>query len=197
MEIEEMKTLWSEMSGEIEKQKKLTDQLIIKMTQADYRNKIGKILIPEVAGALVCLAGSFFVLINLQKLNTWYLLCCGLISVFVLCIIPILSIHAILKFRSLNISDNNYRQSLFEYSNAKIKYIFSQKMNFYLGAVLMLVLLPVMGKLIGGADFFKTTWLWYYYVIGFPFFYWFARWVSKSYRKTILDAENIIKELEA
>ena len=33
MELEEMKTLWGEMSMEIEKQKKLTDSLIIKMTQ--------------------------------------------------------------------------------------------------------------------------------------------------------------------
>ena len=196
MEIEEMKTLWNEMSGEIEKQKKLTDQLIIKMIRTDYRNKIGKILIPETIGALICVAGSFFVLINLYKLDTWYLLACGIISVVILFILPGLSINSIRKLRSIHISDNNFRQSLFEYSGAKMKYVFTQKMSFYLGALLMLVFLPVMGKLVDGTDFFKATWLWYYYVIGFPFFYWFARWVSKSYRKTILDAENIIKELE-
>ena len=97
MELEEMKTLWGEMSIEIEKQKKLTDSLIIKMTQADYRNKISKILIPEAIGALVCFAGILFILINIQKLNNWYLLVCGITSALILFVLPLLSLKAVLR----------------------------------------------------------------------------------------------------
>ena len=75
MELEEMKTLWGEMSIEIEKQKKLTDSLIIKMTQADYRNKISKILIPESIGAIICFAEHSIYTCQLSKTKqTWYLL---------------------------------------------------------------------------------------------------------------------------
>ena len=166
------------------------------MTQADYRNKISKILIPEAIGALVCFAGILFILVNFQKLNTWYLLVCGIISVLILFILPLLSVKAVWKIRSLNILDNNYKQSLLEYSKGKMQFVFVQKLSFYLGSLLMLAILPVMGQLIGGMDFFKETSLWIWYSIGFPFFYWFARWVFKSYIKSTTDAENILKELK-
>jgi hypothetical protein len=197
MELEEMKSLWGEMSMEIEKQKKLTDSLIIKMTQADYRNKISKILIPEAIASPVCFAAAVFIFINLQKLNNWYLLVCGISAVLILVLLPILSIKAICKIRSLNISDNNYKQSLLDYSKGKMQFVFVQKLSFYLGAILMLVILPVMGKFIGGKDFFIETRLWMWYAGGFPFFYIFSKWVFKSYIKITEDAESILKELEA
>src|SRR5258705_13107893 len=197
MEIEEMKILWEEMSLEIEKKNKLTDRMIIKMIQSDYRNKLQNILIPEVIGAFVCLVESLFILVNLQKLNTWYLLACGIVSVLILFLLPIMSLRAIRKIKSINIPDNNYKQSLLEYSRGKLQFVFVQKLSFCLGAVLMLSIIPVMGKLISGTDFFKTTSLWYWYAIGFPFFYFFASWVFKRYRKTVSLAENILKELDA
>jgi hypothetical protein len=196
MEIEEMKTLWEEMSSEIEKKNKLTDTMIIKMIHTDYRNKLQNILIPEVIGAFVCLAGALFIIVNLQKLNVWYLLICGIVSVLILFLLPILSLKAIRKIRSLNIPDNNFKQSLLEYSKSKLQFVFVQKLSFYLGALLMLSIIPVMGKLISGTDFFKATSLWYWYAIGFPFFYFFANWVFKSYRKTVSQAESILKELD-
>ena len=83
-----------------------------------------------------------------------------------------------------------------EYSKGKIQFVFVQKLSFYLGSILMLAILPVMGQLIGGKDLFKETSLWIWYAIGFPFFYWFAKWVFKSYIKSTADAENILKELK-
>jgi hypothetical protein len=60
----------------------------------------------------------------------------------------------------------------------------------------MVVVLPVMGQLIGGKDFFKVTRLWWIYSIAFIFFSAFARWVYSCYNKTADDAGNILKELE-
>jgi hypothetical protein len=201
MELEEMKTLWEEMSTEIEKQKKLTDSIIIKMTQSNYRNKLNKILIPETISAVVAFGMVLYLLINLQKLNTWYLMACGIICVLILTILPVLSIRAIRKIHSLNISGNNYRQSLLEYSKGKIRFVFIQKLSLYLGAMLMVVSLPVMSQLIFGKDMFTGPRLWMSYVIGgcvigFPFFYYFARRVFKCYVKTATDAEIILKELD-
>jgi hypothetical protein len=196
MELEEMKVLWEEMSQELGKQKKLTDSLIIKMTEARYRSKISKILIPETLGVLVCLAGMLMIIVNFKILNTWYLLVCGIVTVFILGILSLLSIQVMTKMRAVHISGNNYKESLLTFSTGKMRLVSLQKLSFYLGAVLMLTVLPVMGKLIGGTDLFKATRLWYWYAIGFPFFFYYARWVFKHYRKTSSDAKQILNELK-
>jgi hypothetical protein len=196
MEIDEMKTLWDEMSMEIRKQKIFTESIIIEITQSNYKNKLSRILIPEIIGAFACLAGILFILVSFQKLDRWYLLGCGIVSILILFLLPVLSIKAIHNIRSVHISENNYKQSLLEYAKGKLQFVLVQKRSLYLGSILMLVILPVMGKLIGGTDFFKSTSVWYWYAIGFPFFYYFARWVFKSYNRTASDAENILKELD-
>jgi putative effector of murein hydrolase LrgA (UPF0299 family) len=74
--------------------------------------------------------------------------------------------------------------------------VFAQKVNYLLGAVLMLTILPVTVALIDGKDVFKENWLWFFYAVSFPFYYGFARWVFKKYIKMVADAENMLKELE-
>jgi hypothetical protein len=196
MELEQMKNLWQEMSAEIEKQKKLTDSIIIKMTQSDYRNKINKILIPEAIGGTGGFAVTLFILLNLEKLNNWYLLACGIISAVILFAMPILSIYKVNKIRSINISGSDFKQILEKYSKGKLQFIFVQKLNFLLGAILLITILPVTCQIMDGVDVFTKNDVWLWYAIGFPFFYGFARWVFKHYVKTASDAENILRELQ-
>ena len=196
MEFEEMKSLWEEMSGKIEQQKKIIDSVIIKMTKSDYKNKIMKIFIPELIGALVCFVAAIYILFSFQKLDRWYLNVCSVVSILILILLPVLSFNAIHKIRSVNILDNNYKESLLEYSKGKRQFVFIQKLSFYLGAVLLLVVLPVMGQLIAGKDLFIETRLWLWYAIGYPFFYVFSKWVFRKYAKTTVEAEEILKELE-
>jgi UDP-N-acetylmuramyl pentapeptide phosphotransferase/UDP-N-acetylglucosamine-1-phosphate transferase len=197
MEFEEMQSVWQEMSAEIEKQKKITDSIIIKMTKSNYRNKINNIRIPEMAGAFVCIAAVLFIVLNFQQLNNWYLAACGITCSLILILLPVLSLGAIRNLQSVNIADNNYKQSLADYARRKKQFAFIRKINFYLGAILLLVTFPVMGKLIGGKDLFVTTHIWMYYVIAYPFFYAFSKWVFKKYSKSTNDAENLLKELES
>jgi hypothetical protein len=166
------------------------------MTQSNYRNKINKIFIPEAVSSLVAFAGIIYIAANFQKLQTWYLLVCGIVAVLILFLLPYLSLKSIRTMRRVNISGSNYKDALMEYSKSRLRFVFVQKLSFYLGAVLMLVILPVMGAVMGGKDLFKTTPLWYSYAIAFPFFYAFAQWVFKHYIKIAADAENILKDIE-
>ena len=45
-----MKNLWSEMSAEREKQKVLTDKIILNITMTNFQSKLKKIWIPEIIG---------------------------------------------------------------------------------------------------------------------------------------------------
>ena len=196
MELEEMKALWGELSVEIEKQKRLTDSLVIRMIRVDFRNKISKIWIPEIIGSLGCLAWVLFILIDFQRLNTWYLMVCGIVSALILLILPVLSVRALWKIRSLNVAANNYKQLLSEYSKRKIQFLSVQKLSFYLGAVLMVTIFPVAGLLIARKNLFLEIRVWYWYAVAFPFFYAFCRWVFRYYTRTAAAAGNILKELE-
>ena len=111
-------------------------------------------------------------------------------------LLPVLSFNAIHKIRSINIPDNNYKQSLLEYSKGKQQFVFVQKLSFYLGAVLLLTGLPVMGRLIAGKDLFIESRLWLWYAIGYPFFYVLSKWVFRKYVKVTEEAKDILKELE-
>jgi hypothetical protein len=196
MELEQMKIRWKEMSLQLEKQKKLTDTLVVKMMRKDYESKINKILIPELAGDLVCVAGLLYLLLNLERLDTWYLLACGIISAMILVALPLLSLDSIRGLKSVNIAENNCKQTLEQYSRRKIRFVFVQKMSFYLGAILLVTFLPAMGRLMGKKDPFVATRLWMLYALLFPFFLFFSRWVFRSYMKAIRAAESIIKDLE-
>lgn len=195
MELEEIKTLWGEMSAELEKQKKLASSLIISITEAGYQKKINRIMIPEIIGSLICIAAMLFIVVNFSELNTWYLQACGIITVLILIVLPILSIKAIAGLRSVDIMHHNYRQSLTAYAKGKKQFVWMQKLGFMLGAVLLLVLLPVVGQLMDGKDLFKITRIWLWYCIAFPFFYSLSKWIFKSYMKTVDDAENLLKDL--
>lgn len=196
MELDEMKSLWTEMSVSIEKQQKTSDALLLQMTKGNYRRKLNKIWIPEAIGIFVCAIALIYLLFNFHQLNTWYLLSCGVIAAFILVLLPVLSVRAIYKLHALKISAGNYKETLLACSKAKIEFVWVQKLNFLLGSILMLTILPLMAQLIAGVDLFKATRLWYWYVIGFPFFYYFSAWVFRSYVNTTNDAECILRELQ-
>ena len=192
-----MQSLWGEMTAEIEKQKKLTDQLILKMIRINFRHKINKILIPETIGSFVGLAGIVFIFIGFDKLNTWYLQAAGIISALILAVLPLLSFRAIHTMLAVNISVQNYKEALSAWSKGRKRFVLAQKLGFYLGAILMALILPVMVRLMGGRDVFLERRVWLLYVASLPFFFFFAAWVFTKYFRIATDAENILQELEA
>lgn len=200
MELEEMKTLWSEMSKEVEKQKSLTDKLIIDMTQERYTNKFNKILIYESMGAVICFAAAIFLIVNLGKLDTWYLLTLGIITITFLLLLPVLVLRSISRIKRLNIATNNYKETLVGFARAKKELLFTQRLGIYLSFVLALVIMPVTSKIVGNKDFFTmehNAKLWFFLPVLFIFLFFFSRWGYKCYKSITNSAEDILKELES
>ncbi|PKV51244.1 hypothetical protein ATE84_3318 [Aquimarina sp. MAR_2010_214] len=200
MELEEMQTVWSQMSDQIDKQKKLTDKMIIMMTQDQYRKKLNKIAYPEMIGAIICYSVVILILVNLNKLDNWYTLLSGIISTVILLVLPILSLKSIYQMRKINIARNNYKETLLEYSKGKKRFQVATKMGVYLGFVLMFVIMPVTSKIINNKDLFSETKSLWPFAIAIPvaiiFFIVFVRWVGKCYNNNINSAETLFKELE-
>ncbi|MEW7292949.1 hypothetical protein [Aquimarina sp. 2304DJ70-9] len=200
MELEEMQAVWSEMSNQLEQQKKLTDKMIIMMTQEKYRNRLNKIAYPEMIGAVICYAIAILILINLSKLDNWYTLLSGIITLVTLMVLPILSLGSINRMRNLDVATNNYKQTLIQYAKAKTHFQKLTTVSYYLGFIVMFAVMPVSSKLINGKDFFaetKSVWVLAVTIpLAITFFILFSRWAIKCYNRTINSAESLIKELE-
>jgi len=199
MELEEMKTLWSEMSQEIEKQQRLTDKLIIDMTQERYTSKFSKIQMYESIGALVCFSIAFFIIANLGKLDTWYLMTFGGIAVAFLILMPILVLRSINRIKRLNIATNSYKETIIGFTRAKKELLSTQRFGIYLSFVIVLVIMPVTSKILNNKDFFimdHGVRLWILVPILFLFLFFFSRWGYGCYKSITNSAENILNELE-
>ena len=197
MELEELRNEWQEMSKEIEKQKILTDKLIIDMTQKKYKNKLNSISIPETIGTVICFAAATYIFMNFSLLDTWYMQLSGIFTALFCIVLPILSLKSIFGMQKINISTSNYKQSLERFAKNKKRFVLIQKVSFYLNFVLVIVCLPVAAKLMNGKDLFLESKVWLWYVpFGFLFLYFFSKWVFRHYKKTTQSAEELLKDLE-
>ncbi|WP_074406289.1 MULTISPECIES: hypothetical protein [Aquimarina] len=200
MELEEMQTVWSQMSDQIEKQKKLTDKMIIMMTQEQYRQKLNKIAYPEMIGAIICYGTAILILINVNKLDNWYTLLSGIVSTVILLVLPVLSLRSIYQMRKVNIAVNSYKETLLEYSKGKKRFQTVTKIGLYLGFFLMFAIMPVATKILNNKDLFSGTKSIWPLVISIPIaiivFITFSRWVARCYNNNMNSAEALFKELE-
>lgn len=197
MELEEMKSLWQGMSKELKQQQKLTDKIIIDMTKVKYQNKIQAISTPESIGAVICLLMAVILLVNLEKLDTWYLMTSGLFSVVFLIFLPVFSLRSISKLKNINIQQNDYKQTLLEFSKRKNHFLKVQKIGVLFSFIFLIVCLPVTIKIIDNKDIFLGSKIWYWYLpIGILFLFFFSRWGYNYYSNITRTAEKVLEEIQ-
>lgn len=197
MDLEEMKGLWKNMSEELDRQKLLTDKMVVEMTQQKYRDKLSQISLPETVGTFICFAMAAYALFNFNKLDTWYLVLCGVISISFCLILPILSLRSIHKLKQIDLGNNSYKESLIRYAKEKDRFVKIQKAGYYLGFVFSLAVLPVAGKLMRDKDLLLDAKLWIWYIpLALVFHFLFSKWVWKHYSSIARGARNLLEDLK-
>ncbi|MET6990592.1 hypothetical protein [Sediminicola arcticus] len=197
MDLEEIQAVWSEMSDQLKHQKKLTDKIILDMTQDRYTRKFRTISIAETFGAIICFIAALYMLFYFNTLDIWYLQVCGVLSIAFLIGLPIVTLRSLKNIQKINITEKNIKDTLISYSKAKNKVLMIQRLGIYLSFIFMMTCLPVFSKLMKGKDIFQqgTFPLWYVVIMG-VFIALFARWGYACYKKTTNSAEALLKELE-
>ena len=197
MNVEDIQAVWSEMSKELEKQKKLTHEIIMQMTQQRYRNQLQKIANYEGLGAVLCFIIGIGMLANLNKLDTWYELICGIFTVLFLLVYPFLSLGTIRAMKRINIYEGKYADTLKAFLKARNNFLLVQRIGIGLGFLLMITILPVATRIIKGKDIFQETGAWVWYLpIMIVFMIAFSRWGYGHYKRITKSAGNILSELE-
>ncbi|WP_340202095.1 hypothetical protein [Ascidiimonas sp. W6] len=198
MDLDEMKEVWAELSQQAEQQKKLNTQMIEKMTELQYKNRINKIIIPELIGGVVCAAIVIFIVVNFQKLEHWYLIMAAIVSIAILTVLPILSFRSLKNLYNISPVVNNYKEVLIKYNKGKRQVKFVQKLSIYLSFILMFALMPVSLKLFSNKDlsqlhYEKLLWA---APLGILFVVLMTRWVFKYYKNVIKGTDTLLAELE-
>ncbi|MFK7813750.1 MAG: hypothetical protein AB8B59_14745 [Maribacter sp.] len=199
MEIEEMKALWSDMSDQLEEQKKLTNEIIMNMTQERYSNKFRTISTYETLGAVICFAMAMYILINFGALDTWYQITSGVFTIVFLFIQPILVLRALSKIKRLNILDKNYKETLVSFTKAKTDLLKLQQFGIAASFIFMITILAVFPKILKNKDFFMmehSIWLYIHLVCTLVLAVFVCRWGYGHYKRITNSAEEVLKGLE-
>jgi hypothetical protein len=197
MELEEIQATWAQMGEKLEQQKKLTDKIILQMTQQRYRAKFSKISIYESVGAAICYAMAFYILVHFGKLDTWYLVLSGIFTILFLFLLPFLVLRSLANIQGINVGNSTYKETLVHFTKAKDRLLWLQRLGIYLNFLLLFSMLPVFGKIMGNKDIFITDGTWVWYAIGMGIFLvFFSKWGYGCYKSITKSAEHILKEME-
>ncbi|WP_299799589.1 hypothetical protein [uncultured Maribacter sp.] len=199
MELEELQSAWTQMSDELNHQKKLTNQIILDMTKQKYQNKFTTITKYETIGAVVCFAIALFVLINFGKLDTWYLQICGVLTLSFLIVLPVMVLTTLKKIKNIDILNGSYKENLKFYLKTKNRLLRLQQVGIAVGFVGLLFIVPVTSKIISNKNVFLTSLKTEQYVIfaiTMIAMVFFCKWAYKGYVKVTQSAQELIQELE-
>lgn len=197
MELEEMKTAWQNIDKELQQQKILTNKLIIDMTKERYQNRFSHITTYESIATAICFGAAAYIILNFYKLDTWYFMASGVITIILLITLPIVSLSLLKKLKNVDIKYNTYKESLIQFSTRKEKLLLFQKMTFYLNFALILIILPLAGKLLNNKDIIGDLRLWFLYLpVMIIFLVFFSRWVYNGYKGITDHAGKILEQIE-
>lgn len=190
MELEEMQAAWTAMSSELEQQKKLTNELIMNMTQERYKNTWSLLWNAERLASLVCYGFLIFLLLKFALLDTVLLKVCGVLAAIIMAIIPVLSLRSIRNIKEVNLSTASVRETIATYTTQKQKFLSFQKFNVALSFVFMLVSVPVTIKILNGRNIFTDFGhkLWFvipFMLLFFVGFFWLIyRWYKHMFQRS-------------
>jgi len=198
MELEQLQATWDKLTEELEQQKRLTNEIILQMTQERYSNKFTTVAFYESIGAIICFAVAIYISVNIAKLDTWYLLTCGIITLAFLIIMPILVLRALNRIKKMDIISKNYQETLVAYSRAKKNLMLLQQFGIYASFALMFSTAAVFSKIWSNKDFFmveRDGWIYGAIIVAVIFMVFFTRWGYKCYKSLTASAEDILKEM--
>jgi hypothetical protein len=144
MELEELKSNWSEMSQQLEKQKKLTNELIMKMAAQRSNSIFQPIIVLEKLGMVVTSAILLYIFTNIEKLNDWLSIAGAICTVIILTVGLVISVVLIKNVQNIDIVKNNYRQTLLDVNSIKKNQYSANWISACLAPVLAFSILPTL-----------------------------------------------------
>ncbi len=194
MDLNDLKNAWDNQDHTAEQN--VAPKIIDQIVQEKYHSKIKKIVFPEIIGSMICVAAAVFICISFAKLDTFFLKGVGILSVLLLLVVSIISF---LSIKSLNIPQDisqPYAETLKIFATQKLKFYRLQKINITLGYLILVTVIILVFKFFGGKDLSGNKYFWTFsFTIGYIFLLFYSSHVSAFYKKSLKQAEELLKEL--
>ena len=152
MSIDEMKDTWRQITERVERQERLTNEIILQLTNKKSKNNLWRILTFEVFGVMWLFAFIIYMLINLRHFNTPLLLLSCTVSIIISIVAILMSGYFIKKATNIDIVKKSYTQTLLDFAVAKKAYHQNKTFYFPLGIALIIFVSPSIFKLTRNAD---------------------------------------------
>ena len=197
MELDEMKTLWADVSLRVEKQDKIQKELLIEITKKKFRKKLNTVRISEILGSLVCIGYAMYLLSHFSEFELWYNQIFALISIFIMIALPTASLTAIKGMRNVRIDSETPSTILNTFIKNKIRFEKVHRYGMIAGGVVMITILPPLAELRGSLAKISSPMFWVIYIpVCLVLMIFLSRWVLKKYKGVIDSSEKMLKELE-
>lgn len=155
MELEEMKSAWSSMSDELDKQKKLNRELISEMIQRKSKGHLNNLIKYEGLGMFVMSIVLIAIAFNLDKITGWINIICTIATLGIFAAGAYLSASFIRKAQKIDIINNSVKQVHQDFNECYLAYQSMKKNGILLGVLIMIFFLPVASIIMEGKDLTK------------------------------------------
>lgn len=198
MNLDDLKNTWKEAQGPAQDPQPLNPETLESRSARNFRSRMKKIMVPEIAGGMVCLAAAAFIALRFDQLDTVLLRGAGVLSILLLVALPLISTLSTWKLNQVGNLNHPYGETLKQFALQKIRFIKLQKLNVALSYLLLVVVIVLLSKLLSGEDLSGHKYFWLFsFPLGFIFLLFYSRWVEKYYRSSLQQAEELLKELTA
>ncbi|MEO8770728.1 MAG: hypothetical protein ABI402_11600 [Ferruginibacter sp.] len=198
MELDDLKNDWEAVSNQTSKQNKLTHKIIDQMTQQKYDSKINKIKYPEWVGAIVCVLNVFYIAFNFSKLDT---LPFQIIGVSTSILLLVMAAIGLMSFNRLSLQgdlNRPYAETIRQFAIQKLRFQKFQRVNAFLGYLLLVGVVMLLPKLFYKKDVTDSKYFLIFAMsLGYIFLVFFSKWIYKFYKRSINQAEELLKEAES
>ena len=147
-----MKAVWAEMSEQLDKQEKMTKEIIIKMAHEKSTSRLNRIMMMESIGVVFAAFLLLYLLFNFQKLGNWLNIMGGIGSALILFLSIVMGCLIVQKANRIDVINNSYSEALEHFMELKKLLRSYKKMSILINVVFPFFLLPVVFTLMLDKD---------------------------------------------
>ena len=198
MELDDLKETWDATNMHVHQNQNVHPEMLEKRIALRYRKKMKKIIVPEMAGGLVCVGAAVFIGCSFNNLDSYVLQGAGILSILLLLLLPIISTRSTWQLGSVHNANRPFAETLRIFAMQKIRFVKLQKLNVTLSYLLFVCIIVLSSKLFSGKALSDNMYFWLFsFTIGYVFLLFYSKWVEQHYRKTLQQAEELLRELAA
>lgn len=110
MDLDEMKAVWSDISDQLAQQKKMNQDIVLRMTQEKSKSRLGRIIAMESVGVIVSGGMLVYVIAKFQELSHWSSIVGGIGLLLILLLGITYSIMLITQAKKVNVAKDSYSE---------------------------------------------------------------------------------------